>query len=159
MQLGEIVQTDELTSVPGYKFVGVFLRPEPLDRRDDVVSGFSPAEGLRGGVVLLEEGHDVGAQGSDAAIDAAPDLALGDERKEALDLVEPGGTGRDQMDMPARSLDEPVADQRSLVNGQDRTGEVEGDTLITKSLHFTDKIDDLKCRLPHRYRAYTDRRQ
>ena len=43
------------------------------------------------GIVLLEEGHDVGAQGSDAAIDAPPDLALSDEGKEALDLVEPRG--------------------------------------------------------------------
>jgi hypothetical protein len=30
----------------------------------------------------------------DAAIDAAPNLFVGDEREEALDLIEPGRTGR-----------------------------------------------------------------
>ena len=39
--------------------------------------------------MLIEEGHDVGAQGGYAAIDTAPDFALSDEREEALDSVEP----------------------------------------------------------------------
>ena len=53
----------------------------------------------------------------DAAMDAAPDLALGDEREEALDLIEPGCAGGRQMHMPARPLGQPVADQRGLVGG------------------------------------------
>ena len=50
---------------------------EALDRCEDVVGGLGPSEGCRIGIVLVEEGHDVIAQGSDAAINAAPDLALG----------------------------------------------------------------------------------
>ena len=46
---------------------------------------------------------------------AAADLALGEQREEALDLVEPGGRGRGEVDVPARSLGEPVADQLGLV--------------------------------------------
>ncbi len=62
---------------------------EALDRGEDVVGGSGPAEGCRIGIVLIEEGHDVGAQGGHAAIDAPPDLTLSNEREEALDLVEP----------------------------------------------------------------------
>ena len=66
---------------------------------------------------MVDEGGDVGAQGRDAAMDAAPDLALGDQSEEALDLIEPGCAGRGEVDVPARSLGEPVADQRGLVGG------------------------------------------
>ena len=68
-----------------------------------MVGGLSPLEGFGIGVVVLEEGPDVGAQGGDTAIDSTPDLALGDESEEALDLVEPGGAGRREVDVPARS--------------------------------------------------------
>src|SRR3546814_6887927 len=42
------------------------------------------------------------------------DLQLGEE---ALDLVDPGGGCRRQMDMPARALGQPVADGLGLVRG------------------------------------------
>ena len=64
---------------------------------------------------MTDEVKNVCAQSLDAAIDAAPDLFVGDEREEALDLIEPGRTGRREMDMPALPFGEPVADQRSLV--------------------------------------------
>ena len=67
--------------------------------------------------MLIEEGPDVGAQCGDAAIDSTPDLALCDEGEEAFDLIEPGGAGRGEVDMPARPFGEPVADQRRLVGG------------------------------------------
>jgi hypothetical protein len=38
--------------------------------------------------VSVDERCDVSPEGSDAAIDAAPDLLIGKEREEALDLVE-----------------------------------------------------------------------
>src|SRR5260221_8775410 len=66
---------------------------------------------------MAVEVHDVGAQGLDTAIDDAPDLLVGDKRKEALDLIEPGGAGGREMDMPARPFGEPVADQRGFVRG------------------------------------------
>src|SRR3979411_937966 len=48
-------------------------------------------------------------------MNASPELTIGEEGKEAFDLVEPGRTGRRQMHMPARSAYEPIADQRRLV--------------------------------------------
>src|SRR5258708_503306 len=65
----------------------------------------------------FDEGSDVGAERCDAAIDAAADFALGDEGKEALDLIEPGRACGRQMDVPARPFGEPIADQRGLMGG------------------------------------------
>ncbi len=72
--------------------------------------------------------------------------------------------------MPVVSFDIDARRIAELSKGQDRTGEVERDRLIAKSLHFTDKVEDLrsadfhivtvpKCRLPYRYRAHPNRRQ
>src|SRR4029453_12055366 len=46
--------------------------------------------------------------------------------------------------MPVVGFDVDARRIAELSKGQDRTGEVEPDTLISKSLHFTDKIDDLR---------------
>jgi hypothetical protein len=67
---------------------GPIVSAEALDRGKDSVGGLGPAKGFGVGVVGLDERHDVGTQGHDAAVDSAPDLALGDEGEEALDLVE-----------------------------------------------------------------------
>ncbi len=48
-------------------------------------------------------------------MDPATYLLLGDQREEALDLVQPGRTGRRQVRVPARTLDQPVADHLGLV--------------------------------------------
>jgi hypothetical protein len=56
---------------------------ESLDGSEDIVGGFGPLEWLWIGVVMSDEVHDVCAQGLDAAIDAAPDLLVGDEGEEA----------------------------------------------------------------------------
>jgi hypothetical protein len=40
---------------------------EALDRGEDVFGEFGLAEGRRIGVVVIEEGHDVGTQGGHAA--------------------------------------------------------------------------------------------
>src|SRR5262245_5275301 len=50
-------------------------------------------------------------------MDAAPDLAFSEQGKKALDLVEPGCAGGGQVDVPARPLGQPTADQRRLVRG------------------------------------------
>lgn len=88
-----------------------------VDGSEDVVGGLGPFEWLGIGIVMTDEIHNVCAQGLDAAIDAAPDLLIGEEREEALDLIEPGRTGGREMDMPARPFGEPVADQWGLVRG------------------------------------------
>ena len=66
---------------------------------------------------MIDEGNYIGAQGLDASIDATSDLFIGDKSKEALDLIEPGRTGRSEMDMPARPLGKPFADQRCFMSG------------------------------------------
>ncbi len=48
---------------------------------------------------------------------AAFDLPFGDQGEEALDLVDPGGTGRREVDMPVRALGRPVADRLGFVGG------------------------------------------
>jgi len=48
-------------------------------------------------------------------MDAAADLALGEQAEEALHLVDPGGRGRGEVDVPTRALGEPVADSLGLV--------------------------------------------
>ncbi|WP_157083403.1 hypothetical protein ACNJX9_35940 [Bradyrhizobium sp. DASA03076] len=42
------------------------------------------------GVVLFEEGRDLSTSFRHAAVDAAPDFALGDDGSETFDLIEPG---------------------------------------------------------------------
>jgi hypothetical protein len=80
---------------------------ETFGGSEDVVGGLGPFEWLGIGIVMTDEVHNVSAQG----LEAAPDLLVGDEREEALDLNEPGRTGGHEMDMPARPFGEPVADQ------------------------------------------------
>lgn len=53
--------------------------------------------------------------GCGRAVDAAPHLALGEQAEEALDLVDPRGRGRGEVDMPARSPGEPVTDALGLM--------------------------------------------
>src|SRR6202163_441067 len=48
-------------------------------------------------------------------MNAAANLTLGEQRKEALDLVEPGTAGRRQMHVPTRPAVKPVADGGGLV--------------------------------------------
>jgi hypothetical protein len=65
--------------------------------------------------VLFDECGDRQLQGCNTAVNAAAVLAVGQQRKEAFDLIEPRGTGRCQMRVPARSAVEPIADDRRLV--------------------------------------------
>ena len=62
---------------------------EAFDGSEDVIGGLGPSEGFGIGVVSVDERSDVGPKSGDAAIDAAPDLLIGKEREEALDLIEP----------------------------------------------------------------------
>lgn len=48
---------------------------------------------------------------------SSPDGALGDEREEAFDLVEPRGVGWREMNVPTRPAGEPGPDLRMLVGG------------------------------------------
>ena len=62
---------------------------ESFDGSKDVIGGLGPSERFWIGVVSVDERSDVSPESGDAAIDAAPDLLIGEEREEALDLFEP----------------------------------------------------------------------
>jgi hypothetical protein len=102
-----------IVSCPGRDVVSA----EAFDGSEDIVCGLGPSERLWVGIVVADEGSDVGAQGIDASMDAASDLFIGQQSEEALDLIEPRRIGRRQMHMPARPLGEPCADQRCFVGG------------------------------------------
>src|SRR5882757_7113594 len=92
---------------------------------------------------MTDEVHNVGAQGLNAAIDAAPDLLVGDEAKETLDLIEPGRACRCEMDMPTRPFGEPVADQRSLVRRVVVHDDVDIETSRDGSLDLVEEFAEL----------------
>src|SRR5581483_12312856 len=92
---------------------------------------------------MADEVHNVGAQSLDAAIDAAPDLLVGDDREEAFDLIEPGRAGWREMDMPARPFGEPVADQRGLVRGVVVHDEMDIETARDGGLDLVEELAEL----------------
>src|ERR1700738_2657506 len=62
---------------------------KPFDGGQDVVGGFGPAKGLGVGIAGVDVGGDSGLQRGGRAVGAALDLLVGEQRKEALDLVDP----------------------------------------------------------------------
>jgi hypothetical protein len=88
---------------------------EALDGSKDVIGGFGPSERFGICVVSFDERGDACPEGGYAATDAAPDLLIGEDREEALHLVEPGRTG--QVHVPAWPFHQPSLDQRRLVRG------------------------------------------
>src|ERR1700726_1514133 len=91
----------------------------------------------------FDEGSDVGAERGDAAIDAEADFALGDEGKETLDLIEPGRTCGRQVDVPARPLGQPIADQRRLVRGVVVPDEMNIEALGDIGLDLVEELSEL----------------
>ena len=87
------------------------------DRVEDGISAFGPHERLGFGVVGLNESSDVGLEFLDTAMDAALDLLVGEQRKPAFDLIEPGGAGRREVHVITRMAGEPGRDRRRLVGG------------------------------------------
>ena len=53
---------------------------------------------------------DIGLEPIDAAMHAALDLLVGEQREPAFDLVEPGGAGRREVEVVARVAGEPGFD-------------------------------------------------
>lgn len=66
-------------------------------------------------VVLGNEVIDLSDELFDAAEGAAANRLVGNQSKEALNLIQPGAVGRDEMNVPARPLGQPRFDLRMLV--------------------------------------------
>ena len=84
---------------------------EAFDSCEDVVGTLGPSEGLGIGVVGVEVGCDGRLQFRGRLVCAAPDLIVGDQAKEALDLIDPGRRSLRIVHMPEGALGEPVADR------------------------------------------------
>ena len=88
---------------------------EAGDAGEDLVRSLGPDEGLGFRVVGVDELSDRLFEFGDAAVTAAADLLLGQLTEPALNQVEPRAVGRSEVDVEARPLGEPVANDRGLV--------------------------------------------
>jgi len=84
---------------------------------EDRVGSGGPLEGPAVCVVCRDEVVDSLHELFDAGERAAADGLVGDQREEALDLVEPGAVGRDEVHVPARARRQPGLDFRMAVGG------------------------------------------
>ena len=96
---------------------GQGLRAISRDCLEDGIGCLDPDEWLGVVIVGLNEGSNVGLELIDAAMGAALDLLVGEQREPAFDLVEPGGAGRREVEVVARVAGEPGFDRRRFVGG------------------------------------------
>src|SRR5437899_10129847 len=80
-----------------------------LDLPEDRIRGGGPEEGASVAIVVLHELIDLGHELREAGKGAAADGALRDERKPALNLIEPGRVGRREVEVVAGMPGEPAA--------------------------------------------------
>src|SRR5215213_6659892 len=103
-----VTQSASAPSAPGTGHVSVSNRvgirstlAEAGDAGEDVVCGFGPDERLRVGVVLCNVGVDGRLQRGRAGEGAALETPAVEQRKPALDEVEPGRAGRREVQVEA----------------------------------------------------------
>jgi hypothetical protein len=76
---------------------------EALDRGEDVVSGLCPSEGFG---VCIGDGDiafDCRLEICGRTMDATADLSAGEMGEEAFNLIDPGGSGGCEVNLPMRS--------------------------------------------------------
>ena len=116
---------------------------EPSDRSEYVVGGFHPLERSRiavDGVDIVEDGA---FEFGDGAVDAASDLLLCQQTEKPLDLIEPRRRCRDEVDMPARALGEPIPDSLGLVGGVVVHDDVDAGVVWRVGFHMVEKPHEL----------------
>jgi hypothetical protein len=69
------------------------------------------------GVVIVEEAVDGGLEIGDGSEDAPLETALGQDCEKALDRIEPGSRGGDEVERPARVARQPSPNGGMLVGG------------------------------------------
>src|SRR5213075_2050262 len=88
-----------------------------MQLRKKRICGGCPFERLAVGVVMRDELIDALHELLDAGERSAPDRLVGDQRKESLDLIQPGAVGRDEVHVPAWPVGQPRLDLRMTVGG------------------------------------------
>ena len=86
-----------------------------MELLEDRICGGGPLERLAVRVVRRDEVVNALHKLLDAGERAAADDLVGDQRKEAFDLVEPGAVGGNEVQVPARPTCQPNLDLRMAV--------------------------------------------
>ncbi len=81
------------------------------------ICGGRPLERLTVGVVIVDELIDALNELLDAGERASADGLVGDQCKEALDLIQPRAVSRDEVHVPAWPTRQPGLDLRMIVGG------------------------------------------
>ena len=113
------------------------------DGGDDFVWIGNPLEGLRVGVVIVEEAVDGGLEVGDGSKHAAFEAALGQDGEKAFDGVEPRGRGRREVERPSWVARQPSSHGWMLMGGvvvDDRVDRLPGGNL---ALDGVEKADEL----------------
>src|ERR1022692_3287058 len=87
------------------------------ERFEDLISGLGPGEGPGVLVPGADPRLDVVLQGFDGGVDTAADELVGQQAEPALDLVDPGRSGRGEVDVEARVPAKPRPDIGGVVRG------------------------------------------
>ena len=88
-----------------------------FDSGDDAIGTGGPDEGLGAVIVLIEIAVDSGFEIADGAEDAALEAALGQCGEEALDCIQPGAGGGDEVESEAAMPRKPCHDLGMLMGG------------------------------------------
>lgn len=91
------------------------LAREARDAGEDLIGCLVPDVGSWLLVSCVEELLDRSFELSDAAVTSSSDLLVGELGEESLDLVDPRGVGRCEVNVEPRVFDEPVTDGLGLV--------------------------------------------
>src|SRR5712692_11362721 len=81
----------------------------------DLVGGLRPHEGLWGRIAEGDVGENGGLKGARAPVRPALDLFVGEQGEPAFDEIQPGTTGRGEVQMEPRPTRQPAVNPRGLV--------------------------------------------
>ena len=128
-------------------------KAEALDACQDVAGGLGPSERFGLGICGLDVSFDGGFEFADRGEDAALEGSLGQQRKKAFNLVEPGRRGGREVHMPARALQEPIADQLGFVRAVVVHDNVDVEIGGHVALDLLEEFTELLCPVPPHARA------